>query len=196
MIQYIGGINVHAPKPLEPEITSLLELRPSAVFFSFGTYLKSCQMPERLKLGNFKNLASLISTELLEAFASFPDVTFLWKYEEQEDDTTPFEKYPNVVPKPWWPQSDLLGDDRVKAFITHGGMNSMLEVSYRGKPTISVPLFGDQYVNVKAAVCYGLSTMIKRTELSKKAMVEALHKVLDKDRQVLYHYHQFLNLVK
>ena len=29
----------------------------------------------------------------------------------------------------WTPQNDLLGDSRVKAFVTHGGLNSIYEVS-------------------------------------------------------------------
>ncbi len=28
----------------------------------------------------------------------------------------------------WTPQNDLLGDSRVKAFVTHGGLNSIYEV--------------------------------------------------------------------
>ena len=29
----------------------------------------------------------------------------------------------------WTPQNDLLGDSRVKAFVTHGGLNSIYEVN-------------------------------------------------------------------
>lgn len=120
-------------------------------------------------------------SEILESFASFPEVTFLWKYEQCENDTTPFENYANVIPKSWWPQTDLLGDDRLKAFITHAGMNSMLEVAFRGKPSITVPLFADQYVNAKTAQRVGMSTMIKRTELSRKTLTAALKTALDKN---------------
>lgn len=93
--------------------------------------------------------AHLSLAEILNAFAQFPEHTFLWKYEECDNDTAPFADFPNVVVRPWWPQTDLLGHPKIKAFITHAGMNSMLEVAFRGKPAITIPLFADQYINAK-----------------------------------------------
>ena len=133
------------------------------------------------RLASFDQAQSF--SEILKAFATFPNVTFLWKYEDDcGNDTTPFGDYDNVILKSWIPQTDLLGDDRVKAFITHAGMNSLLESSYRGKPMITVPLFGDQYVNAKTTREAGISLLIKRTELSKNTLVTALTEVLDPER--------------
>lgn len=36
----------------------------------------------------------------------------------------------------------ILGDDRLKVFITHGGLNSVLETVRAGKPMVVLPLFG------------------------------------------------------
>ena len=48
----------------------------------------------------------------------------------------------------WTPQNDLLGDNRVKAFVTHGGLNSIYEVGtgpplmlHSAGPSIDVTLF-------------------------------------------------------
>ena len=57
----------------------------------------------------------------------------------------------------------------------------MLELSFRGKPAIVVPLIGDQYLNAKVSAKIGKSITVKRTELSKEAMVEALERVLEED---------------
>lgn len=42
---------------------------------------------------------------LLEAFAEFPNVTFIWKYEKAENVA---KDYTNVVVADWIPQNDLL----------------------------------------------------------------------------------------
>ena len=53
MIQYVGGTNVHPPRPLEDDVSQLLDIRPSTVLFSFGTFIKGCQMSLELKLGEW-----------------------------------------------------------------------------------------------------------------------------------------------
>lgn len=55
---------------------------------------------------------------LLDAFEQFPDIHFLWKFEEPTMDL----KLPkNVMIRPWLPQSDILAHPKVKAFISHSG---------------------------------------------------------------------------
>ena len=53
----------------------------------------------------------------------------------------------NVKVLPWIPQNDLLGNSAVKLFITHAGMNSMIEAINHGVPTISFPVALDQTFN-------------------------------------------------
>lgn len=43
---------------------------------------------------------------ILEVIKSLPDVTFIWKYEEN---TTMASHLPNVHLEPWLPQNALLG---------------------------------------------------------------------------------------
>uniref|UniRef100_A0A914VX53 UDP-glucuronosyltransferase n=1 Tax=Plectus sambesii TaxID=2011161 RepID=A0A914VX53_9BILA len=53
----------------------------------------------------------------------------------------------NVYLESWVPQVDLLGHPNVKAFVTHGGQNSILETVYAGKPVLTIPCFADQFRN-------------------------------------------------
>lgn len=114
---------------------------------SFGTVTKSRDMPPETK------------SAFLDAFAEFPDVTFLWKY-EAEDGVA--DGYKNVITGQWWPQKDLLGKyvevwnsncflfsvhPKLLAFITHGGANSISEAATAGAPVITIPLFGKRFKN-------------------------------------------------
>ena len=52
----------------------------------------------------------------------------------------------------WVPQNDLLGHERMRAFLTHGGGNSMYESAYHGVPLIGMAApWGDHLDNVAKA---------------------------------------------
>ncbi|VDM84660.1 unnamed protein product, partial [Strongylus vulgaris] len=84
---------------------------------------------------------------LLDTFASMPDITFIWKYEEPNSKIA--ESLPNVYLSTWVPQVRLLNDKRLSLFLTHGGLASTNELAYAGKPAIVVPLLGDQMRNAQ-----------------------------------------------
>jgi len=50
------------------------------------------------------------------------------------------EKFPNLMVRGFIPQPKLLADKRVTAFMTHCGMNSMIEAAYFGKPVFGMPI--------------------------------------------------------
>ncbi len=54
---------------------------------------------------------------------------------------------PNIRFVSWAPQNDVLGDPSVKAFITHGGSNSMYESAFHGVAVVCIPFMGDQLDN-------------------------------------------------
>ncbi|PIO72823.1 UDP-glucoronosyl and UDP-glucosyl transferase [Teladorsagia circumcincta] len=70
------------------------------------------------------------------------------------------------------------GDKRLSAFITHAGMNSILEATFFGKPLVVVPLFGDQYLNAKNVERRGMAVMIDKSELNKDTLTAAIREVL------------------
>lgn len=69
---------------------------------------------------------------------SLPNVTFIWKYES--DDLDFAKGVDNIVFSQWVPQTALLADSRLSAFLTHGGLGSVNELSYLGTPAILVGL--------------------------------------------------------
>ncbi|UMM35392.1 hypothetical protein L5515_008038 [Caenorhabditis briggsae] len=140
----IGGFTIDPPKheKLEEEFDKILNLRKSTVLISFGTVVQSADMPEAFKDG------------LVKMFANLPETTFIWKY-EVEDDEFSKQLSENVILKKWVPQPALLADHRLNLFITHGGLGSTLEVAYAGKPSLMIPIFGDQFLNAKMLSRHG-----------------------------------------
>ncbi|KAF1752789.1 hypothetical protein GCK72_019344 [Caenorhabditis remanei] len=138
-IVHAGGITMDLKKmkhvgKLPEEYVPILDERESTVLISFGSVIRSFQMPENFKAG------------IIQMFESLPDVTFIWKYEK--DDVEFQKRLPkNVHLKKWVPQPALLADERVKVFVTHGGLGSTMEVAYSGKPALMIPIFGDQPLN-------------------------------------------------
>ena len=55
----------------------------------------------------------------------------------------------NVKLIKWLPQNDLLGHNKTRLFLTHGGANGQFEAVYHAVPMIVFPLFGDQPYNAK-----------------------------------------------
>lgn len=153
--------------------------RPRVVLVSFGTVNKSSKMPS-----NTKNA-------FLNLFTAFPDITFIWNY---ESDDLPLDQHENSVIRKWLLQNDILGyllqsqqcwlkmsfyhldigicssylkvlgHKNLVAFITHRGMNSVVEAISVGKPMVIIPLFSDQFLNANLTKRAGASlTVAKRT---------------------------------
>ncbi|GMS96523.1 hypothetical protein PENTCL1PPCAC_18698, partial [Pristionchus entomophagus] len=159
----IGGITVGKPKPLDDYWNALLSLRPKTVFVSFGSICKSVLMKPARKRA------------LLEAFSSFPDTTFIWKYENSTDFFSTFQaaKVPNVVLTEWAPQLDLLADRRLSLFISHAGMASCHELSTFGVPAILVPIFGDQPHNAAGLVHNGIADVFNKFDMTDARKIRA-----------------------
>ncbi|CAO4378920.1 unnamed protein product [Caenorhabditis nigoni] len=165
--QFIGGINLRTPKPLNAHLESILsQSRNGTVLFSFGTQVSGDVYP-RYAVKNF-----------VKVFKKFPGYTFLWKYEIQHGEERMFEEANNVVVMDWLPQTDLLNDPRVVGFISHLGLNSFNEVSYAGKPIISIPLFADQPHNTDNGVLRGTTIRLDKTKLTKESIEKALRAIL------------------
>ncbi|KAF1749842.1 hypothetical protein GCK72_016387 [Caenorhabditis remanei] len=150
----IGGFTIDPPKnvKLDEDFDKILNLRKSTVLISFGTVVQSADMPDRFKDG------------LVKMFTNLPETTFIFKY-EVEDEAFSKRLSENVILKKWVPQPALLADPRLKVFITHGGLGSTLEVAYAGKPSVMIPIFGDQMLNAKMLSRHGGAVSYDKYEL-------------------------------
>ena len=110
-----------------------------------------------------------------------PDVTFIWKYESNETEWA--ANTPNLIFTKWAPQPALLIDPRLTAFLTHGGLGSVNELSYCGKPALMVPIFTDQPRNSNMLARHGGVIVLKKKDLSDQEKVQsAIHSILHDER--------------
>ncbi|CAI2353230.1 unnamed protein product [Caenorhabditis sp. 36 PRJEB53466] len=165
----IGGITVDVnelrSKKVDEKWNAVLNKRPHSILISFGSMFHSIYMPDSYK-ANF-----------VRVMTSLPNVTFIWKYESE--DTGFAGGADNIVFSKWVPQKALLADSRLSAFLTHGGLGSVNELSYLGKPAILCPLFADQLRNAKMLTRHNGSIEISKFDLPKYgALRTAFHNIL------------------
>ncbi|GMS99258.1 hypothetical protein PENTCL1PPCAC_21433 [Pristionchus entomophagus] len=154
-IVYVGGLGARDPKPLNQDLDKILSLRDRTVLISFGSIVKAHELDDTIK------------PSIIETTSRFPDVTFMWKYEQPDDDFAQRAKSlaPNLHLIRWIPQNDMLADRRLTAFVTHAGMGSTQELALRGKPGLFIPIFGDQMRNAGMMERSGVGKVFDKRDL-------------------------------
>ncbi|KHJ87570.1 hypothetical protein OESDEN_12654 [Oesophagostomum dentatum] len=77
-----------------------------------------------------------------------------------------------------------LADPRVTAFITHGGLGSITELAYAGKPAVLIPLFGDQSRNGLMLARHGGAIVLSKHDLLDPAKLKhSLEEIFTDDRK-------------
>ncbi|XP_071536700.1 UDP-glucosyltransferase 2-like [Panulirus ornatus] len=159
----VGAMHCRAPLPLQdPQLRHFLDSSPVlVVLFSLGSTIRSEQLP------------SSVRGSLVRAFARLP-YRVLWKWEGGAIPDLP----PNVMTHSWLPQQDVLGHERVRAFLTHGGLLSLQEAVYHNVPVVGLPLMSDQHLNVRQAVTLGLGKELTLETLTEEAVYDAITSVV------------------
>ncbi|XP_077300068.1 UDP-glycosyltransferase UGT5-like isoform X1 [Arctopsyche grandis] len=162
-IVYMGSMHIRPIKPLPSDLQKILDdAKNGVVYLSLGSNVKSAQLSQ-VKINAF-----------LEAFKELP-YTVLWKW---ENETLP-GKPANVHISKWLPQQDVLAHPNIKAFITQGGQQSMEEAIHHKVPLIGMPFLGDQDLNVRKMVKFGIGTDMNLYTLSKEIIVNSIKKVVE-----------------
>uniref|UniRef100_A0A182J1V9 Glucuronosyltransferase n=1 Tax=Anopheles atroparvus TaxID=41427 RepID=A0A182J1V9_ANOAO len=163
----VGGLQIVDPKPLPDELDAFIASAPKgAVLFAMGTNFKSKMFtPERQLM-------------FLDAFAALPEYHILWKF---DDDRLPGRASSNVLVRPWLPQNDILAQPRLRAFITHCGLMSTQEATYHAVPTVGIPIYVDQHLNLHRSIQAGAAVKLDLASLTSAKIVAALREVLEND---------------
>lgn len=74
------------------------------------------------------------------------------------------------------------GHSHIKAFLSHGGLNSIFETMYHGVPVVGIPLFGDHYDTMTRVQAKGMGIMLEWKTVTEAELHEALVKVINDPR--------------
>lgn len=141
------------------------------IYFSLGGNVRSTDLPKE-KLDIFINVFTSLKVK---------DIVVLWKYEGIDLK----ERQPhNVVIGPWMPQQEILAHKNLKAFITHGGLLSLMEAVHYAKPVIGIPIFNDHKYNMARAESQGYGIKLDYDNLTEDVLLEAIDKIFN---DTIYH---------
>lgn len=72
----------------------------------------------------------------------------------------------------------ILDHPKVSAFISHCGMNSLMEGAFAGVPMVCIPLFVEQARNSKMVEKRGFGYFVSKQRLNVEVLTKAVHAVL------------------
>ncbi|XP_071807615.1 UDP-glucuronosyltransferase 2C1-like [Asterias amurensis] len=127
-----GGVLTREAQPLSQELEAFMQGSgdQGVLVFSFSTLVN--HMDDKM--------ADMIAG----ALARLP-FRVIWKYMGERQPATLGN---NTLLAKWIPQNDLLGHNKTKMFVYHGGANGAYEAIYHGVPLVGIPLFADQLDNM------------------------------------------------
>lgn len=135
----VGGLHINrAVQPLAENLKRFLDdAKDGAIYFSLGSNIQ------------FSGMAEQKRNDILSSLKSFKKMRLLIKSDINL--TIPSHIENDVIINDWYPQEAILAHSNVKLFITHGGLLSIMESVYFGKPLVGIPVFSDQHLNMKFA---------------------------------------------
>ncbi|XP_076049303.1 uncharacterized protein LOC143029976 [Oratosquilla oratoria] len=163
----IGGIHCSPAKPLPKDLSTWIEGsgNEGVIYFSIGSVARGSNMPQEY------------IDIFVAAFAQMPQ-RVIWKFENE--DLPGISE--NVLLRKWLPQQDILAQEKVKVFITHGGLLSTQEAIYHGTPLIALPIFGDQPRNCEMISVKGYGLCLQWKDLTVDVFVSALKEIIENKR--------------
>nr|XP_045609040.1 UDP-glucosyltransferase 2-like [Procambarus clarkii] len=159
----VAAMHCRPGKLLPQELESWITGAGSAgvIYFALGSFIRGKNMPSQ-----YRDL-------FLQAFRRLPQ-RVIWKYEEE------LENVPdNVMISNWLPQQDILAHHRVKVFITHGGMFSMLEAIYHATPLLVLPISNDQPRNAMFVTDAGVGLTLAWDALTVDILLHTLARLIN-----------------
>ncbi|XP_017015519.2 UDP-glycosyltransferase UGT5-like [Drosophila takahashii] len=160
----VGGLHLsESPEPCGEELKKFMdEAENGVIYFSMGLDIMVKFLPENLQ------------QTLVKSFAKVKQ-RIVWKNE--------FFNMPNkseniyVIEKA--PQRDVLAHPNVRLFITNGGLLSVMEAVDSGVPMLGLPVFFDQFGNLKWGQSAGMAEVLDISNLNAETLTNTIHELIE-----------------
>ncbi|XP_017113952.1 UDP-glycosyltransferase UGT5 isoform X1 [Drosophila elegans] len=163
----VAGLHIPKQIPRLPEDLQLFidEAEHGVIYFALGVEQKSKDLPKETK------------KMLLESFKSMPQ-RVIWKFEEE----LPENLTSNIYLSELLPQQAILAHPNVRLFISHGGILSIIEATYFAKPVLGVPLFFDQFRNLKVLMEQEAALQLNINSMTKEEFMDTLGNLINQPK--------------
>ncbi|CAH0388444.1 unnamed protein product [Bemisia tabaci] len=78
----------------------------------------------------------------------------------------------------WAPQQEILAHPNCVLFVTHGGYNSLIEVTWAGVPVLCIPIFSDQFHNAQIFEESGVGKLLYQDQLTEVILAETVDSII------------------
>ncbi|VDK58190.1 unnamed protein product [Gongylonema pulchrum] len=78
--------------------------------------------------------------------------------------------------------AEILDHPKLRAFVSHCGLNSLTESVIAGVPVICIPLFGDQMRNARTGQKRNIAMILDKQDLTADDLASALRTIIYQDR--------------
>jgi hypothetical protein len=159
----VGDVMTGRPgRPLPADLEKFVAASTDGVIVvSFGSYVD--------------NVPDYVVDKFCDAFRRLrPGLHVVWKSRQSNS----CSDAANVKTLPWIPQNDLLADDRVRLFVSHGGLNGLMETIYHAKPVIVFPFYSDQPTNAAAVASKGFAIRMDIGDFTADSLLANMEEML------------------
>ncbi|KAH8406764.1 hypothetical protein KR222_010006, partial [Zaprionus bogoriensis] len=159
----VAGLHMHQPvAQFDDSLKRFLdESETSIVYLSMGMEIIAKWLPPNM------------IAALQQSFERLR-LRVIWKFEG----TLP-NKSDNIYLSPMLPQRELLAHPKVKLFITHGGILSIIESAYHAMPVLCLPMYYDQFGNSERMRQAGVGLVLNLATINAEQTTAAIVELME-----------------
>jgi len=166
----VGGLHLsESPEPCDKELQKFMDdAENGVIYFSMGLDILVKFLPENLQQTLVKSLAKLKQR-------------VVWK---NEIFSMP-NKSENIYVIEKSPQRHILAHPKVRLFITNGGLLSVMEAVDSGVPMLGLPIFFDQFGNLRWGQTAGMAEVLDINNLKEETLTNTIRELIDNPKYTL-----------